>query len=174
MKISIIAALDEKRGIGKNNQLPWHISEDLKRFKEITTGHTVIMGRKTFESIGKPLPNRYNIIITSQLKNLDGAIKDLIFVSSLDEALRQAQGKDVFIIGGGQVYAQAIEKADKLYLTKVEGDFGCDTFFPDYSEFQNENFIGAGEVNGIKYKFLEFEKVHPVKSDKASESNLIG
>lgn len=156
--ISIIAAMDEKRGIGKAGQLPWHISEDFKRFKEITSGHTVIMGRKTYESIGKPLPNRKNIVISGQLQNLDGAIKDLIFVSSLDDALRQTQGKDVFIIGGGQVYTQAIEKADKLYLTLVEGDFNCDTFFPDYSSFQKENFIGAGEENGIRYKFLELTK----------------
>lgn len=155
--ISIIAAIDEKRGIGKNNQLPWHIPEDLKRFKEITSGHTIIMGRKTFESIGKPLPNRKNIVITSQLQNLDGAINDLIFVSSLEQALEIAKG-DVFIIGGGQVYGQAIEKADKLYLTLVEGDFNCDTFFPDYSSFTNENFIGAGEENGIRYKFLELER----------------
>lgn len=155
--ISIIAALDEKRGIGKAGQLPWHISEDLKRFKEITLGHTVIMGRITFDSIGKPLLNRKNIVISSQLQNLDGAIKDLVFVNSLDEALEIAKG-DVFIIGGGQVYAESIEKADKLYLTLVEGDFNCDTFFPDYSSFQKETFIGAGEENSIRYKFLEFTK----------------
>lgn len=155
--ISIIAAMDEKRGIGKNNQLPWHLREDLKRFKEITSGHTIIMGRKTFESIGKPLPNRVNIVITSQLQNLDGEIKDLIFVSSLGEALEKTKG-DVFIIGGGQVFAEAIAKADKLYLTLVDGDFNCDTFFPDYSSFTNENFIGAGEENGIRYKFLDLQK----------------
>lgn len=155
--ISIIAAIDEKRGIGKNNQLPWHIPEDLKRFKDITSGHTVIMGRKTFESIGKPLLNRKNIVITSQPQNSEKTVKDLMFVSSLDKALEKAKG-DVFIIGGGQVYEQAIQKADKLYLTQIEGDFSCDTFFPDYSGFINENFIGAGEENGIRYKFLELEK----------------
>lgn len=155
--VNIICALDEKSGIGKNNKLPWHLSEDLKRFKQITSGHTVIMGRKTFESIGKPLPNRFNIVISSRLQNLDGEIKDLIFVSSLDEALEKAKG-EVFIIGGGQVYADAITKADKLYLTKVSGDFNCDTFFPDYSIFTKEKFIGAGEENEIRYKFLELEK----------------
>lgn len=155
--ISIIVALDEKRGIGKEGKLPWHLSEDLKRFKEITSGHTIVMGRKTFDSIGKVLPNRKNIVISSQLQNLDGKIKDLMFVSSLDEALDKAKG-DIFIIGGGQVFAESITRVDKLYLTKVEGDFNCDTFFPEYLEFQNEKFIGAGEENGIRYKFLELEK----------------
>ncbi len=152
--ISIIAALDERRGIGKNGQLPWQLPEDLKRFKEITTGHTVIMGRKTFESIGKPLPNRTNIIITN---NLDFQAQDITIAYSLDEALEKAKG-DVFIIGGGEIFNQAILRADKLYLTLVKGDFNCDTFFPDYSFFTKETFIGAGEENGIKYNFLEFEK----------------
>lgn len=155
--IAIIAALDQKKGIGKAGQLPWHLSEDLKRFKQITSGHSVIMGRKTFESIKKPLPDRKNIVISSHLQNLDGEIKDLVFVSSLEEALEIAKG-DAFIIGGGQVYAESIDRAEKLYLTKVEGDFNCDTFFPDFLQFSKETFIGAGEENGIRYKFLELEK----------------
>jgi len=160
--ISIIAAIDEKKGIGKAGKLPWHIKEDFKRFKDLTSENTVIMGRKTFESIGKPLPNRFNIVITNQLGNMD--TEDLIFVNSLAEALEKAvrnpQGKhgDVFIIGGGQIYAQSIKKADKLYLTQVDGDFSCDTFFPDYSDFTKEKFIGAGEENGIRYKFVELSK----------------
>lgn len=170
MKISIIAALDSKNGIGKNGQLPWHISEDLKRFKQITSGHTVIMGRKTFESIGKPLPERTNIIITRDKdfnphKFYSSENCDVLTANSLEEAiekaLQQTQGKqneEVFVIGGGKVYEQAIAKADKLYLTQVDGDFNCDTFFPDYSEFVKETFIGAGKENGIRYKFLELEK----------------
>jgi dihydrofolate reductase len=152
--ISIIAAIDEKRGIGKNNQLPWHLPEDLKRFKEITTGETVIMGRKTFESIGKPLPNRTNIVITN---NPAFQAQGSVIANSLDNALEKAKG-DVFIIGGGEVFNQAILRADKLYLTLVKGDFNCDTFFPDYTFFTKETFIGAGEENGIKYNFLELEK----------------
>ena len=155
MKISIITAMDAKRGIGKNGQLPWHIPEDFRRFKDLTSGNTVLMGRKTFESIGRPLPNRFNIVITNQLGNTD--TQDLIFVNSLEEALKKAKG-NVFIIGGGQIYAQSIQKADKLYLTKIDGDFNCDTFFPDYSDFTKETFIGAGEENGIKYEFLELTK----------------
>lgn len=165
--ISIIAALDEKRGIGKNGQLPWHLSEDLKRFKQITSGHTVIMGRKTFESIGRVLPNRTNIIITrdedfNPHKFYSSENCDVLTANSLEEAIEKSQAKkgsnEIFIIGGGQVYLEAIAKADKLYLTKVEGDFNCDTFFPDYSQFSKETFIGAGEENGIRYKFLELEK----------------
>lgn len=165
--INIIAALDEKRGIGKNGKLPWHLSEDLKRFKQITSDHTVIMGRKTFESIGRVLPNRTNIIITRDKdfnphKSYSSENCDVLTANSLEEAIEKAQAKkgsnEIFIIGGGQVYEQAIAKADKLYLTKVEGDFNCDTFFPDYSQFSKETFIGAGEENGIRYKFLELEK----------------
>lgn len=152
--INIIAALDEKRGIGKNGKLPWYLPEDLKRFKEITTGHTVIMGRKTFESIGKPLPKRINIVITN---NPNFQAEDIVVCNSLDEALEKAKG-NTFIIGGGEIFKQTILRADKLFLTLVKGDFECDTFFPDYSFFTKETFIGAGEENGIKYNFLEFEK----------------
>lgn len=161
--ISLIAAIDEKRGIGKNGKLPWYIPEDLKHFKELTSNHTVIMGRKTFESIRKPLPDRKNIIITRNFQYPISNIQypDLIFVNSLEEALRQAQGKlgsEVFIIGGGQIFNEAISIADKLYLTLVEGDYNADTFFPDYSEFTKETFIGAGQVGEYKYKFLELQK----------------
>lgn len=149
--ISLIAAIDDKRGIGKQNRLPWHIHEDLVRFKELTKGHSVIMGRNTFESIGKPLPDRKNIVVTSDPNFIAEGVE---VVNSIDDALDKAKG-DVFIIGGAQIYAQTITLADKIYLTQVEGDFGCDTFFPDYSEFRNEIFIGAGQENGIKYKFLE-------------------
>ena len=160
MIISLVAAIDEKRGIGKNRKLPWHISEDLKHFKELTKGHTVIMGRKTFESIGKPLPERENIIVTRdfQYPLANTEHKDLIFANSLEEAIEKAKGSEVFIIGGGQIFNEAILKADKLYLTQVDGDYNADTFFPDYSEFKEEKFIGAGEENGIKYKFLELAK----------------
>lgn len=159
MKVSIIAAIDEKRGIGKNRHLPWHIPEDLKRFKQITKGHPVIMGRKTFESIGKPLSDRTNIIL-SQNPNLK--IQSFKAVNSLLEAMEFAKNSpgsnEVFIIGGQQVFNSAISLADKIYLTKVKGDFGCDTFFPDYSQFIKEKFIGAGEENGVKYQFLELER----------------
>ena len=154
MKISLIAAIDSKNGLGKSGVMPWHIPEDLKRFKQITSGHTIIMGRKTFESIGKALPDRTNIVITQKLEL---QVQDALVVHSLSEAIEKAKG-DIFVIGGGEIFKQAISIADKLYLTQIEGDFNCDTFFPDYSAFAKETFIGAGETNGIRYKFLELEK----------------
>lgn len=157
VKISLIAAIaSENRALGKDNKLIYQIPEDLKRFKEITSGHTVIMGRKTFESIGYSLPNRLNIIITRD-KNYSG--KGIIVVHSLDEALQQVQSEDeVFIIGGGQIYNEAIKIADKLYLTIVEGNPTADTFFPDYSEFKKVVFEESHESQGLKYKFLELER----------------
>lgn len=158
-KLCIVAAIDEKRGLGKNNDLLFRIPEDLKRFRQLTAGKPVIMGRKTFESIGRVLPNRTNIIITRD-KNYKAA--GTIVAHSLEEALRQAQGKpgkdEVFIIGGGQIFAQALPLVDKLYLTLVEGDYGADTFFPDYSEFKKVVHKQTGESSGYKYTFLDLER----------------
>lgn len=157
--ISIIVAMDEKRGIGKNGGIPWHIPEDLKRFKAITSGHPVIMGRKTFESIGHPLPNRTNIVVTRDKKK---TISGTIMANSLEEAIRLAQGKpgsdEISIIGGGQIYAQAIRLADKLYLTIVEGTYDADTFFPDYSAFTKEVSRESHESDGYKYTFLDLQR----------------
>ena len=157
MKLSLIAAIaSENRALGQNNRLIYHIPEDLKRFKEITLGHPIIMGRKTFESIGQPLPNRTNIIIT---RDLEYFVEGAVIVHSLEEALRQAQGDDeIFIIGGGQIYQEAIKTADKLYLTIVEGNPQADTFFPDYSDFKKVTFEEAHELDGLKYKFLGLER----------------
>lgn len=157
MKISLIAAIaSENRALGKNNRLIYHIPEDLKRFKEITSGHPIIMGRKTFESIGQPLPNRTNIIIT---RDLEYYVEGVEVVHSLDEALKEAEGTDeVFIIGGGQIYQEAISKADKLYLTVVEGNPDADTFFPDYSEFKKVVFEENHGKDGLKYKLLDLER----------------
>ncbi|MBI2074230.1 MAG: dihydrofolate reductase [Candidatus Levybacteria bacterium] len=179
MRVSIIAALDKKRGIGKDNKLLWHIPEDLKRFKDLTSGHTIIMGRKTFESIGRVLPNRNNVIITrDQNYKAEGAV----VVHSLEEALNiaketgETQGAketngEIFIIGGGQIFSQALPIVDKLYLTIVDarldsppdsparrGEFDADTFFPDYSEFKKIVFEQEGQSEKYKYKFLDLEK----------------
>lgn len=158
MKISLIVALDDKNGIGKDGGMPWNIPSDLKRFKKITEGHPVIMGRKTFESIGKPLPKRTNIIITrNNFKQ-----EDLIVKHSLKEAIEEAKkapGSDeVFIVGGGQVFKEAIELADKIYLTKIEGDYNTDTFFPDYSQLNKVTYEQEGEDNGFRFKFIDLEK----------------
>ncbi len=130
MIVSLIAAMSENRVIGKDNELPWHISEDLKRFKRITVGHTVIMGRKTYESIGKILPNRTNIIMT---RDPDYEVEDAIVARSLDEAIRRSKGEEVFVIGGEEIYRMAIERADRLYLTMIHDEIVGDAFFPEFT-----------------------------------------
>jgi dihydrofolate reductase len=132
--ISIIAAHDDRLGIGKDNKLPWYIPEDLRRFKRLTLDHPVIMGRKTFESIGKPLPERTNIIIT---RNANYQANGCIICTSLEQAIQKATEIDqneIFIIGGASVYKQALPFAGKLYITKVNGVYDCDTFFPNYEK----------------------------------------
>ncbi len=159
-RISIIAAIASgNRALGKGGDLIYKISEDLKRFKQLTYGHPVIMGRKTFESIGRPLPGRTNIIVTHDPKF---AAEGCVVVHDLNEALRQAvlaSGNDeVFIIGGGQIYKQALPKADRLYLTIVEGNPKADTFFPDYSEFKKVIEEIGGVSNELQYRYLTLEK----------------
>lgn len=161
MTISIIAAMDQKRGIGKNNKLPWHIPVDLKRFRKLTLGHPVIMGRKTYESIGRPLPNRLSIIVSRNIEYRVSNIENVIIAASLEEAIKVAKQKDqteVFVIGGGQIFAQALPMVDKLYLTLVKGDFGADTFFPDYSSFTKKTFEEKGQFGGNRFTFVNLEK----------------
>lgn len=175
MKIAIIAALDAKRGIGKGNNLLFKIPADFARMKSLTTGHSIIMGRKTFESIGRTLPNRTNIIISrdSSLYNrlVHYAPKPIVCVSlenAIEEAKKAVGSEEIFIFGGGQVFKEALEKklVDKLYLTLVEGDYGADTFFPDYSGFKiikeekgESRLTVSGQAGEYKYKFLDLEKV---------------
>src|SRR4051812_33776838 len=137
-KVSIIVAIDEKRGIGKNNDLLFRIPEDFKRMKGLSSGHPIIMGRKNFESIGRVLPNRTNIIVT---RSNDYTVDGAVVVHSLEEAIEAAKkspgADEIIVFGGGQIYKEALEKGlvDRLYLTLVKGDFGADTFFPEYPEF---------------------------------------
>lgn len=159
VRISLIAAVASgNRGIGKNNRLIFHIPEDLKRFKKITSHHVVIMGRKTFEAIGHPLPNRTNIIITRDPQYF---VEGAIVAHSVDEALKIAHEKEkeeIFVIGGGQIYQETITLADKLYLTIVEGLPEADTFFPDYSDFKKVVFEESHQKDGLKYKYLNLER----------------
>lgn len=166
-RISIIAAIDEKRGLGKNNDLLFKIPADMKRLRNLTTGHPLVMGRKTFESLGRLLPNRSHIVITRDPASLkDLSYQPDVIVSSLEEgieeALRQAQGKneEIFIFGGGQIFTEAIEKdlVDRLYLTVVKGDYDADTFFPDYSVFTKVLKKEDHESDGYTYSFLDLEK----------------
>lgn len=127
----MIAALSRDRGLGLGPDLLWWIPDDLKRFKEITTGHPVIMGQTTYESIGKPLPNRTNIVLSLD-EELE--IPGCIVAHSLPEAFKEAKKhhEEVFVIGGGSIYKQALPYADKLYLTLIDGEKEADVFFPEY------------------------------------------
>ena len=128
MTISIIVAIGENNAIGKNNQLLWHLPADLKHFKQTTSGHSVIMGRKTFDSVGKPLPNRRNIVVTRQ----DIKIEGCEVVKSIEEAIALCEGEEeIFIVGGAEIYKLAMDKTNKIYLTIVHKMFDADTFFPE-------------------------------------------
>lgn len=157
-RISIIVAMDEKRGIGKKNAIPWHVPGELKRFKEITTPHPMIMGRKTFESIGKVLPGRPHFIITRDTNyNVAGAT----ICHSLDEAIKKAKELDdeeIFIIGGGEIFKLAMPYVDRLYVTRIKGDFDADTFFPAYATFTHVISREPKESNGFSYEFLTIER----------------
>jgi dihydrofolate reductase len=130
--ISLIAAMTEKRVIGVRNQLPWKLPEDMKRFRELTTGHPIIMGRKTYDSIGRPLPKRENLVISRQpgLK-IEGAQVFSSLESALERALKLDE-KEVFVIGGAEIYRQALARADRLYLTLVHQDYEGDAHFPEW------------------------------------------
>ncbi len=154
----MIAALSENKVIGKDNTLLWHIPEDFKRFKTITSGHPIIMGRKTYQSIGKPLPNRSNIVVT---RDAEFTAEGCIIVNSLEHGIEKAKEIDheeIFIIGGGELYKQGINYADKLYLTIVHNQFDGDTFFPDYTEFKHIVFEQNSKDDTYNYTFIDLVK----------------
>lgn len=154
----MIAALSDNRVIGKENKLLWHIPEDFKRFKTITSGHPIIMGRKTYQSIGKPLPNRSNIVVT---RDTNFTAEGCIIVHSLEQGLEEAKkinNEEIFIIGGGDLYKQGMNYADKLYLTIIHQKFDGDTFFPDYSDFKTVVFEQKSKYDTYNYTFLDVIK----------------
>ena len=163
---SIIAAVGRNRVLGKDNRLLWNIPEDLKRFKTLTLGHPCIMGRKTFDSIvamlGKPLPGRNNIVLVKpdeDASNLAGT--GVIIAHSIPEALQKAHSLDneVFIIGGAQIYTQALPYADRLYLTLIDDEKEGDAFFPEYEKlFTKKLSEETRKHNGLKYSWVELEK----------------
>ncbi|WP_313808031.1 dihydrofolate reductase [Flavobacterium sp.] len=157
--LTLIAAAAENNAIGKDNDLLWHLPDDFKHFKQITSGHYIIMGRKTFESFPKPLPNRTHVIITRQ-KDYD-APEDCIVVSSLKKAIAVCpENEAVFVIGGGEIYKQAIEIADKIELTRVHAEFDADTFFPEINdkdwELVSENHHPKDEKHQFSFSFLTY------------------
>ena len=146
--VSIIVAVAANGVIGDRNALLWHISEDLKHFKAVTTGHPVVMGRKTYESLGRPLPGRTNVVVTRQ----DLAIEGCTVVHSLDEALALFPSEEeVFVIGGAQIYAQALPLADRFYLTRVKRDYEGDTRFPEWDEKEWRLVESESFACGAKY-----------------------
>lgn len=162
MKISAIAAMSENRIIGKNNQLPWHLPADLQHFKTITMGSPILMGRKTYESIGRPLPGRMNLIMT---RNTLFEAPGCIVISSIEEAIKQANAtgsQELFIIGGADIYQQLLPAIDRLYLTIVEGSFDGDAYFPqlnpkDWQETEKQTFF-ADTNNPHDYRFIVLDR----------------
>ena len=159
MNINIVVAIAANNAIGKNNKLLWHLPKDLKHFKELTTGHTVIMGRKTYDSVGKPLPNRRNIVVTRQNINIPGCE----VVNSLEDALQLgAQEKELDIIGGAEIYRQALPLTNYIYLTIVHQHFDGDTYFPEinYDEWQeiSREDHEPDEKNNLPYSFITLKR----------------
>jgi dihydrofolate reductase len=161
MKIALIAVLDKANGIGKDNKLLCHLPADLKRFKLLTTGHTIVMGRKTFESLPNgPLPNRKNIILTRDMNYKAQACN---IIHSFEEVIEECKiDEKIFIIGGGEIYKTFIQNADLLYITRINYIFDADTFFPEIAteKWQQDSYteFDTDEKNNYKYAFVEYSK----------------
>lgn len=161
MIISLVAAAAENNVIGKDNALVWRLPADLKFFKNLTMGHTIIMGRKTYQSVGRPLPGRKNIIITRDPNFL---AEGCIVLSSLSDAFKECKDEvEVFVVGGAEIYHQSMERADKIYLTRVHALFAGDTYFPEIHESEwkmvsKEDFM-ADEKNIYPYSFIQYSRI---------------
>jgi dihydrofolate reductase len=160
MKLSLIVAMATNRTIGINKQMPWHLSADLKKFKKITMGHPIIMGRKTFESIGRPLPGRQNIIIS---RDVNYQQEGCLIFNGLDAAVQYCSDQDeVFVIGGATLYEVTLERADRLYITQINQAFEGDTWFPeidieDWQEVAREDINNDASVD-FKYSFIRYDR----------------
>lgn len=160
-EITMIAAAAENNALGKDNDLVWHLPDDFRRFKNLTSGHHIIMGRKTFESFPKPLPNRTHVVITRQDNY---APNGAIVVNSLEKALEIArEDPQPFIIGGGEIYSLALDKADKIELTRVHGEFEADAFFPEIDldnwRLIQSDFHPKDERHNYAFTYLTYERV---------------
>jgi dihydrofolate reductase len=159
-RLSIIVAMARNHTIGNNNTLPWHLPADLKHFKALTMGHHMIMGRKTFESIGRPLPGRITVVVT---RNTDYLVPDVIVVNSLEAAFAACgNDQEVFVIGGAELYRQAINLADRIYLTEIDADISGDTHFTEFDrmlwhETERESHA-PDEKNAHTYHFVVYDK----------------
>ena len=168
MKISMIVAMAHNRVIGKDNKMPWHLPADLQWFKSVTSGSPILMGRKTYDSIGRPLPKRLNIVLS---RNNNLKIEGCSVVNSLDSALSIAQNSnrddisndELFIVGGANLYEAFIDKADRLYLTLIDEAFEGDTFFPDYSVYEWQEMERVNHLpdtaNPHAYSFITLDRI---------------
>jgi dihydrofolate reductase len=158
-QLTLVVAIDANNGIGINNQLPWHLPEDLAHFKRTTSGHPIIMGRKTFDSIGRPLPNRRNIVVT---RNADWKHDGVEAVTSVAAAKALVGDAQAFIIGGGQIFTDTLAEADRLIVTHIDKTFDCDAFFPSidpalWKEVACEEH--HSEANGFDFSYVTYDRI---------------
>ncbi|WP_026906511.1 dihydrofolate reductase [Paucisalibacillus globulus] len=161
--ISLLFAMDRNRVIGANNDLPWHLPNDLKFFKEMTTGNTIIMGRKTFDSIGRALPNRRNVVLSRKEIELPSGVELIHEVDTILNWNKQYPDEELFVIGGGGVFEQILPHADRMYITLIDEEFEGDVFFPDFSleywkEVSREKGI-ENEKNPYDYYFSQYNRI---------------
>jgi dihydrofolate reductase len=156
--LTLVLAMDAQRGIGVDNRLPWHIPEDLAHFKRVTLGQPIIMGRKTFDSIGRPLPGRRNIVVT---RNPDWRHDGVETAGSLDDAVRLAGDGAASIIGGAQIFAEALPVADRMIVTEIEHTYRCDTFFPpiDGAHWRVVDRVPGRTADGVAFSFVTYESI---------------
>jgi dihydrofolate reductase len=156
--LTLVVAIDAQRGIGVDNKLPWHLPEDLAHFKRVTLGHPIIMGRKTFDSIGRPLPKRRNIVVT---RNAGWSHEGVEVAASLEQAIAMVGDEEASIIGGAQIFSESVAIADRMIVTEIHHTFRCDTFFPPFdpavwAETAREKH--HSEANGYGFDFVTYER----------------
>ncbi|ODG93815.1 MULTISPECIES: dihydrofolate reductase [Bacillaceae] len=157
--IAALVAMSENNVIGLNNKMPWHLPQELAYFKKVTTGYTIIMGRKTFDSIGRPLPNRENIVVTRQK---DFQAEGVIVINDVISYVEENKNKDLFIIGGAEIFNLTFPYLDTLYITEIEHNFEGDTFFPNFSKdewnVKSVSDVQVDEKSKIKFRYFVYEK----------------
>ncbi len=169
--LAMVACISQDRGIGKDQELLWHIPEDMKFFRELTTGGTVVMGGKTFRSLGKPLPKRENLVLSRSNIDVEG-VQCFNDRAKLDRYLKNC--KDVYIIGGSSLYEAYLPLAERLYLTEVDGVRPANVFFPEFNRVDYAaKVLQSGEYNGIKWRTVEYTRLKG-KNDHASETHARG
>lgn len=153
--IALIAAYDKNRLIGNHGAMPWQIEGEQRRFRELTIGNVIVMGRKTYEDIGRPLPNRINIVVSSSCR-FEG--ENLYTVSDLNEALKLFPDKDIYISGGSRIFAESLPYAEKLYITEIDGEFDGDVYFPEFDENSYTKEIIEYNEGKIPYTYVTYTK----------------